>query len=159
MTDHMSRFGVGPRFFLISILYAGFTIALHRYHPDTFSIHFIPYNILNVLGAFLLTIGIPFYIVAVVTGMKAYNQSILCTKGIYGLCRHPIYASWVVFLIPGIMFLMNSLIGLTTVPVMYISLRILVQKEDAYLERKFEDQFRKYKKSIPAVLPIGFCQK
>ena len=59
------------------------------------------------------------------------------------------------FSCPRYVFLINSWIGLTAPLVMYIFLRILVRKEEEYLEQKFGEEYIAYKKMTPAVLPLG----
>ena len=79
----------------------------------------------------------------------------LVTDGIYRCCRHPLYASWVVFIVPGIVFLVNSWIGLTIPIFMYFVLRILVRKEEIYLASVFGSEYSDYKKRVPCILPYG----
>jgi protein-S-isoprenylcysteine O-methyltransferase Ste14 len=113
---------------------------------------------LATIGIILILIGISFDIVAIVTVMRAFNKGTLITKGIFGICRHPVYAGWVVFIVPGIVLLVNSWIALSIPLVMYFFLRILVIKEDTYLEKTFGNEYHIYKKRIPAVLPIGWIK-
>ena len=156
MTEKMTRWGVGPRFALFSIIYGIFTIVLRLCCPTIFQMDFIPYWILAMIGFALILIGLLFKFIAVVTVHRAFNAGMLCTQGVFGLCRHPVYAAWIVFLVPGMMFLINSWIGLTVPLVMYILLRILVIKEEEYLEQKFGKEYLDYKKTTPTVLPIGW---
>lgn len=156
--EKMSRMGIGPKWGLISISYCALTILLRRYNMELFSMNWIPYWILATIGVSLIIIGLPFYVVGAVSAMRAYNADRLCTKGVFRLCRHPVYAAWTVFLVPGIMLLSNSWIGLTAFPVMYASLRIMVRKEDNYLENKFGDEYLTYKKRVPAIFPFGWLK-
>ncbi|MBN2301081.1 MAG: isoprenylcysteine carboxylmethyltransferase family protein [Lentisphaerae bacterium] len=159
MAEEITRWGVGLRFALFSIIYGAFTIVLRLRYATIFQMNFIPYRILATIGITLISIGIPFELIATVTIHRAFNAGILRTNGAYGLCRHPLYASWVIFLVPGIIFLTNSWIGLTVPFVMYILLRILVVKEEKYLEQKFGKEYLDYKKTTPTVLPIGWLTR
>lgn len=154
----MTRWGVGPMFASLSIIYGLFMIMLSRHFEPLLEINFIPHRLLATVGILLILIGIPFNIVAIVIVTRAFNAGNLVTGGIFGMCRHPLYAAWVVFIVPGIMLLVNSWIGLTTPPVMYFILRILVKKEEIYLEKMFGDKYLAYKKRVPAVLPIGWLK-
>ena len=69
--------------------------------------------------------------------MRAYNADKLCTDGAFGLCRHPVYASWTVLLLPGIALLIGSWILLTIPVVMAAILRWLVREEEEYLAERF----------------------
>lgn len=88
--------------------------------------------------------------------MRAYNADALVTNGIFRCCRHPLYASWVVFIVPGIVLLANSWIGLTTPVVMYFLLRSLVKAEERYLESVFGSDYLDYKSVVPCILPYGW---
>jgi protein-S-isoprenylcysteine O-methyltransferase Ste14 len=155
MKEKMSRWGVGPVFASLSIVYGIMALAIsRRFHP-LFRIGLVPSWLLSVLGIALLFIGVPFFIVSVIAVTRAYNSDRLVTDGIFGCCRHPLYGSWVVFIVPGIMLLLNSWLGLTTPLFMYLLLRKLVKKEEIYLEHAFAGEYAEYKKRVPRVLPIG----
>ncbi len=157
--EKMSRWGIGPIFAALSIMY-GFIIAvISRYYHPLFKIEFIQEHILFLFGVILIIIGIPFYIVSARVVMKAYNADKLITGNIYRCCRHPLYASWVVFIVPGLVLLINSWIGLTAPIFMYILLRILVKKEEIYLENKFGTEYLNYKNMVPCILPYGLFLK
>ena len=87
--------------------------------------------------------------------MRAYNADELVTDGIYKCCRHPLYASWVVFFVPGIVLIVNSWLGLTTPIFMYFILCRLVKKEEIYLESVFGSEYIHYKRKVPWILPVG----
>lgn len=107
----------------------------------------------------LIAVGIPFYIISEVVVMKAYNADRLITGNIFKCCRHPLYASWVVFIGPGVVLLLNSWIDLTTPIFMYTILRILVKKEELYLENRFGTEYLRYKNKVPCILPYGLLLK
>ena len=90
--------------------------------------------------------------------MRAFKAGHLVTDGVYGMCRHPIYASWVIFFVPGIVLLINTSIGFSVPVVMYFILRSLVKEEDQYLEKTFGEEYLAYRKKVPAVLPIGWLR-
>ena len=129
----MSRWGIGPVFAALSIIYGLMALLVIRYFHPLFQISLIPYSYLAILGVILILIGVPFWIIAVRTVMRAYNAGELITGGVYRCCRHPVYSSWVVFILPGIALLVGSWIGLTTPIFMYFILRVLVKKEEVYL--------------------------
>jgi protein-S-isoprenylcysteine O-methyltransferase Ste14 len=104
----MSRWGVGPVFAALSISYGLMTLLVSRYFHPVFQISFVPYSYLAILGVILIWIGVPFWIIAVRTIMRAYNANELVTGGVYRCCRHPVYSSWVVFIVPGIALLVSS---------------------------------------------------
>ncbi len=158
MNEKMSVWGVGPTFFSLSIAYGAMTIAITRYFDPIFQINFVPYWLLSIFGITLMVIGVPFWIISVKTVVRAYKSDSLVTDGIFRCCRNPLYSSWTVFIVPGIAFLTNSWIALTTPVFMFLLLRILVKKEEMYLEQVFGSLYLEYKRRVPSILPIG-CLK
>ena len=158
MKEKMSRWGVGPTFASLSIGYGIMMLAISRYFHPAFQIGLIPHWLLLILGIALILIGVPFFIISVKSVMRAYNADALVTDGIFRCCRHPLYGSWVVFIVPGIVFIADSWIGLTTPIFMYLILSKLVRKEEVYLENVFGSEYLKYKKEVPCIFPIG-CLK
>ncbi|MCP4711955.1 MAG: hypothetical protein GY869_25320 [Planctomycetes bacterium] len=150
MPDTISRFGVGLIWFAISTVYVAIAMALHFYNRTLFNITVIPYSYLVLLALVLIGVGFPFYIIGLISVMRAYNKDILCTTGVFRICRHPVYSSWAILVCPGIMLLFKSWIGLAAVALMAITLKFLVRTEDDYLA---------YKQKIPAILPLGWLKK
>jgi protein-S-isoprenylcysteine O-methyltransferase Ste14 len=155
MAEKMSRWGVGPIFAGLSIGYAIVLFAISRHYHPFFKISFLPGWFLSTLGIIFIMIGVPFFLISVKTATRAYNADALVTDGIFRYCRHPLYASWVVFIVPGIVLLMKSWLILTTPIFMYFILRLLVKKEEVYLENVFGSEYREYKERVPCILPIG----
>ena len=158
MEQKMSRWGIGPIFACSSIGYGLVMLIVSRYFYPYFQIKLLPYRFLSVLGVTLVLIGVPFFLISAVRVMRAYNADNLVTGGIFKCCRHPLYASWVVFIVPGIALLVNSWIGLTTPIFMYIVLYSFVQKEEIYLEKIFGSEYLDYKNRVPIILPYGWLK-
>ena len=137
MESRMSRWGVGPLFATLSIVYGLAAWGAGRTFHPLFEIGIVPHRLLTVLGVSLIAVGIPFYLVAVVAVMRAYNSDKLVTHGVYGFCRHPLYASWAVLIAPGVVLLIGTWLGLTVPVFMCLVLRRLVQSEEQYLQDVF----------------------
>ena len=106
-----------------------------------------------ILGIGLIVIGIPVFLVPGLTIDRYFERGELATKGLYSYIRHPIYGSWIVFIVPGAVFLSNSLIGFLIPILMYAVFKIFIPEEDRYLEEKFGQRFLDYKKNVGAVFP------
>jgi protein-S-isoprenylcysteine O-methyltransferase Ste14 len=159
--DHlrqMTHWGVGPRFGIFMIAYGALVLALSRYFYPSFTLSLIPYPISISVGIALIVAGIPFYLFSLASVMRAFRKGKLVTTGAYGMCRHPVYASWVIFFLPGIALLMNTWLGLTVPLVMYFVLLILVKEEDWYLEKTFGQEYLTYREKVPPVLPVGWIK-
>ena len=157
MTKPMTRWGVGPLWALISISYAIAAGFITRAFPALL----IPealYPALTFFGIFLIVLGLPYYVLSAKAVLRAFAAGELVTDGVYGVCRHPLYGSWIVFIVPGIELLLHSWFGLTTSIAMYASLRVLAQQEETFLAEKFGVSYLRYKARVPFVLPVGWLK-
>ncbi|MBN1345684.1 MAG: isoprenylcysteine carboxylmethyltransferase family protein [Phycisphaerae bacterium] len=156
MAKTMNRWGSGPIFSLVSGLCFAAAVALRLFLPSTFDMGPIPYKLLLAVGAALIGLGASLWIWSVISVMRAYNAKALCTTGPFAMCRHPVYASWVVFIVPGVALVMNSWIALVVPAIMCVLLHLVVRQEEAYLIETFGESYVEYRRRTPAVLPIGW---
>lgn len=76
------------------------------------------------------------------------SVSTIVTNGIYGFTRNPIYLGFVCMLI-GFPFIFRSYWGLILSPVFMLLMNSLViQQEEAYLEKKFGETYTSYKSRV-----------
>ena len=155
MEGKMSSWGIGPVFGALSLSYGILTAVISHHFYPVFTIGIVPNWLLPILGIALIAIGVPFFLISRKTIKRAYRADKLVTDGIFRCCRHPLYASFVVFIVPGIFLLINSWIGLTTPIFMYVILRVLVKKEETYLENVFGSEYLEYKRNVPCIVPFG----
>ena len=148
----MTLIGVGLKFAIVSILFTAVIFTIHFIWLSHLSIP-VPRFFTLTFGILLVTLGVPIYLVSGLTIHKYFHDGKLATKGIYGYFRHPLYGSWIVFIVPGIVLLVNSLIGLTVPVFMYGVFKILIGKENKYLEEKFGEEFFKYRKRVGEIFP------
>ena len=114
---------------------------------------------LNILGALLILVGLPYYFLAVRAMTRAFKAKELATSGVYAVCRHPLYGSWIVFLVPGIVLLTHIWLALSVPVVMYLFLRDMVKEEEDYLTATFGERYLRYKATVPFVSPTGWFQR
>jgi protein-S-isoprenylcysteine O-methyltransferase Ste14 len=149
----MSFWGVGPVIGVPTACYGLAALVVTLVWPSAFGIAVLPSPYLAVAGGMLLAIGVAWYAVAVRTVYQAYRDERLVTDGIYSLCRHPIYAGWVLLILPALGLLLNSWLLLSTAVVMYLLTRIRVRQEEANLEAQFGDRYLDYKRRTNAIFP------
>jgi protein-S-isoprenylcysteine O-methyltransferase Ste14 len=148
-------FGVGPLFLACSLTYLGGAYWLTLRWPGAASLAFIPLSLRVGSAVALITCGVCLIAFAAWTMHKAFRAGRLCTTGAFAWCRHPIYGAWTCLVFPGLALLMNSWPALTTPIFMYLCLRLLVRREEDWLNRKFGEEYREYRQRVPAVLPLG----
>jgi protein-S-isoprenylcysteine O-methyltransferase Ste14 len=159
MTEQMTEWGVGPKFTIYSVIYGALMFALTVYFEPLFQITLVPYKILVWIGIVLIALGIPFYLFSLVPVMRAFKAGKLMTNGVFGMCRHPVYAAWMLFFVPALALFINSWALLSVPFVMYIIARNLVTNEDIYLEKTFGQEYLTYKRNVPAFLPYGWIKR
>ena len=92
-------------------------------------------------------------ILAARTGMAAYNSDKLATTGLFGIVRNPMYAAWIVFIIPGLVLLTRSWPLFLTPLVAYAVFKLLIRRENEYLEKRFGDEYREYRGEVNELFP------
>jgi protein-S-isoprenylcysteine O-methyltransferase Ste14 len=150
----MTRWGVGPKWALSSAACAAALTLAGAALGNVLAIRVLPRAALLAAGGTLVAVGVPFCVAALVTLHRGFGRGQLFTRGVYGLCRHPIYASWIVFLVPGVLLMAGSWLFLLLPPAMYGLLRFFVRDEETWLEESFGDEYRAYRRRVPAVLPL-----
>ena len=66
------------------------------------------------------------------------------TDGLYKFVRNPMYAAYLILIIPGISLLFNSWLALTTVILNYVLFSFMVEREYQYLRDKFGKEYEDY---------------
>ncbi|MGA2797650.1 MAG: isoprenylcysteine carboxylmethyltransferase family protein [Thermoguttaceae bacterium] len=125
-----------------------------HFWPDVFLIRSVSYSILAGAGIVLLICGVPMWAIAVWTIVRAFSRGELVTSGVYGLVRHPIYSAWIVFIFPGIALLCRSWPMLLASLVSYIIFKLLIRREDRYLEEKFGKAYLDYRSRVNEIIPM-----
>jgi protein-S-isoprenylcysteine O-methyltransferase Ste14 len=150
----MTHFGVGPKILLPAVAYAILAGIATHFWPDLFLIRSIPNSILMTVGIILLILGVPMWLIGVRTIVRAFSRGELVTSGVYRLVRHPLYSAWIVFNFPGIALLCRSWPMLLTSLVAYIMFKLLINREDQFLEQKFGKAYLDYRSQVNEIIPI-----
>lgn len=149
----MSIWGVGPTVGTLTLVY-GVIVGVATFKwPGLFTIRFVPYEYLLAVAAVLLAVSLPVYVLTIVPLWKGYHEGKLVTTGTYAVCRHPLYAMWILLIMPAVALLMKSWLFLTAAVFMYVVTRIEVRREEECLQEQFGRQYLAYKKRVGAILP------
>jgi protein-S-isoprenylcysteine O-methyltransferase Ste14 len=105
------------------------------------------------LGMVLILLGIPLFIMSGIMVHTHISKGKLCTTGVYAYFRHPLYAAWVVFITPGIAIITGSIVAISWPIFLYVLFKIFTVEEEAYLRRKFGDDYLRYEREVNAVFP------
>jgi protein-S-isoprenylcysteine O-methyltransferase Ste14 len=153
MKRELSRFGVGPSIMLTAVAYAVVAGAATRFWPQVCLLSAIPNWVFLMVGIASVLVGVPMLILAARTGMAAYNSDRLATTGLFGVVRNPMYSAWIVFIVPGLVLLTRSWPLFLTPLLAYIVFKLRIRRESEYLEKRFGDDYRKYRGEVNEVFP------
>jgi protein-S-isoprenylcysteine O-methyltransferase Ste14 len=154
MHKRLSRWGVGPKIVLSVVVYGLMAWAATGLWPERCSMDWLPRSVSLAAGAILVSLGLPMWLVAAVSVMRAYNRDELVVSGVFRLCRHPLYGAWIVLLLPGIAILTRSWPFLLMPFVAYGVFKSLIGREDNYLEERFGKAYIDYRERTSEVVPI-----
>lgn len=154
--SHMSRWGVGPRLLVASLLYALPVLLAHFLLFPSMRFEIINREVTVCMGIILLFPGLLVYFWSIRTINRNIGKGTLFTGGPYRYSRHPLYSSWVILIIPGLVLIMGSVLGISVPIYMYIVCRHLVRKEERHLETTFGDEYAVYAKKVGCILPRIF---
>jgi protein-S-isoprenylcysteine O-methyltransferase Ste14 len=138
----------------LTLTYTALIVLFSHYSKLDVRIHFISYSFLFIIGAILIIVGVSFLIISIITLNKAYKADTLRISGVYSVCRHPLYSSWIILIVPGIVLLLDSWISLTIPIVMYVIFRVLIKQEELFLQNKFGEEYIDYKSKVSLLFPM-----
>ena len=154
MEKRLSRWGVGPKMFLSAFAYGAVAGTATYAWPDACVLRWPPYAVFATIGGILLVMGVPMWLMAMISVMRAYNRDRLVTSGVFALVRHPVYSSAIVLNLPGIAFLTRSWPLFLMPLVAYVVFKLLIHREDEYIERRFGQAYLDYRAQVNEVIPL-----
>jgi protein-S-isoprenylcysteine O-methyltransferase Ste14 len=148
MKKEMKIVGVAPLIAIPTLLYLILTVVINFLTDGMFTITKNGYPVLAVTGVVLIIAGVLMVISCGRRLLKSFDNGLLMTDGLYRIFRNPMYAAYLLFVIPGICMLFNSWLVLTTLIVNYILFSIFIKREHRYLEEKFGSEYDNYLEKV-----------
>jgi protein-S-isoprenylcysteine O-methyltransferase Ste14 len=108
---------------------------------------------IRVVGAGLVAIGLGLHFWSMWTLRHWWVEDQLCTMGPFKWFRHPMYASWISFILPAIALLLNSWIILSFVIMIHPIWHQLVIREEKIMIEKFQNEYRAYTEKTGRFFP------
>jgi protein-S-isoprenylcysteine O-methyltransferase Ste14 len=135
-------FGVGPRGAVISLMVFMIAVWVDRLlgHP---AILVSPAPI-KVVGGCMAVIGLGLHFWSVWTLRNWWVKDKLCTMGPFKRFRHPMYAAWITFILPGAALYLNSWIIIFFAVLLHPIWHRLVLQEEKMMAKKFQKAYREY---------------
>ena len=148
MTKEMKISGAAPLIAIPTFIYWTITIVISDMSENRFNILNNNKIALIVLGLILITIGIIMVVHCAKKLLSSFNNNKLMTDGLYKIFKDPMYAAYMIFVIPGVTLLFNSWLAMTTVIINYVLYSVFIRKEHVYLRDKFGNDYDEYRKTV-----------
>lgn len=108
-----------------------------------------------IIGWIWLIAGLFFFIAALAQFIINFPKGKLITTGVYAFSRNPIYASWVVFILPATGIICNNWLFFAAALTMGIATSLLVRREEMQLLKVFGKQYAAYKLKVGCIIGFG----
>lgn len=154
MQERLSRWGVGPNIATAVLTYAAIAAGATYAWPEACVLSAVPTAVSVAVAAVLLVLGVSCLAAAATSVMKAYQYDRLVTSGIFSVVRHPVYAAWIVWILPALALLSRSWPLFLAPLVAYAVFRLRIHCEDEYLEQRFGQAYRDYRARVPELIPL-----
>jgi protein-S-isoprenylcysteine O-methyltransferase Ste14 len=140
--------GATPKIAIPTFLYMIITIIIDSLTYPQFKLTMNNYSLLVTIAVIMIVIGAIMVITVARKLLKSFKAGVLMTDGLYKVFRNPMYAAYLIFIIPGISLLFNSWLVLTTVIINWTLTFIFIKEEYRYLEEKFGDDYKAYLEKV-----------
>jgi protein-S-isoprenylcysteine O-methyltransferase Ste14 len=128
-------------------------IASYEY-PLVFLVPALRHPSVETFAWVLIAIGVLMWLAGAATVMRAYNRDELVTSGVYAVVRHPMYAAWIVLILPGLTLLTTAWPLLLAPIVGYTVFKMSIYREDEYLAKRFGRSYLDYRGRVNEIIPI-----
>lgn len=159
MNTKMTFGGIGPKLALISMPYIVLAMLVMQRDPQFLKLQYVDSIWIAVTGYAWIGIGFLFYVATIKVFLTDFKKGLLVTRGTFGLCRNPIYASFIVFFIPGLALVFQSGMILSIALVLYLNFKISIHGENKVLEREFGEDYEDYRKCVNEIIPFPVIRK
>jgi protein-S-isoprenylcysteine O-methyltransferase Ste14 len=148
MSKRMTEMGVAPLIAVPSFLYLGAAIALHYALFPLFAFVSDPGPAWLIAGAVTIGFGLVMLLASGLRVLKAFREQRLLTDGFFAVFPNPMYAAFVLAIVPGLALVLDSWLVLTGSALVYALFRVLVPTEERWLRDKFGARYDAYRRSV-----------
>ena len=144
MHSKMKITGVAPKIAIPTFIYLALAILITYQYNGLFKITSNDRTVIVTIGVILILFGVVIVAMCGRKLLKTFDKGILMTDGLYKIFRNPMYAAYLIFVIPGISLVFNSWLAMTTVIINYLLFSFLIKSEYKYLHEKFGKEYEDY---------------
>jgi len=148
MKRKMTELGVAPLIAAPSFAYLAAAVVLHAVFFPRFAFTASPGTALRVIGAVLIVFGLVMLLSSGLRILRAFREGQLLTDGFFAVFPNPMYAAFVLLVVPGLALLLDSWLVLIGSAVVYGLFRVFVPGEDRWLRAKFGREYEEYRRRV-----------
>jgi protein-S-isoprenylcysteine O-methyltransferase Ste14 len=153
MKKTMTIWGIGGLLAVSTIIFAVVIAAVNGFIVPQWRVTLLSERTAIFIGSILIVTGICVLVISARTVTHVFQEGKLATTGIYGIVRNPLYSAWIVCIVPGIVIISRYLLWWLIPIFMYTIFKVLIKKENDYLEQQFGDEYRAYRKKVSELFP------
>ncbi len=154
MKTSLTLAGIGPRLALVCLPYIALALSVMLVHPGFLDLGFLDTPGARMFGAAWLAVGVVFWAASAVHFLANFGKGKLITGGPFALCRNPIYASVILFVIPSLGVYFHSGLVLSISVVLYIGFKVAIHGETVPLRKAFGRDYDRYAASVNEMVPF-----
>ncbi|MGA9118552.1 MAG: isoprenylcysteine carboxylmethyltransferase family protein [Bacteroidota bacterium] len=106
------------------------------------------------VGIGLIFIGVILWVLSAIAVERAFKHHRLETGGVYRLCRNPLYAAFIVFIVPGLAFALFDPFVLLVSVVTGAAFKLRIGKEEEFLQREYGEEYTRYAEKVAQLVPF-----
>ena len=148
----MTFWGIGGHILIPTLACSVPAVWASKRWPELFAQHYLPewlslgLGLLLFLGGLILALGARRI-------RCAFHEHRLLTTGIYGWTRNPIYAAWLVCLLPGLVLVTQWWLMIVPCALAWILFYTRIGKEREYLLEQFGEEYLDYERRVNLLIP------
>ncbi len=150
----MSIFGIGPLLAVVGGIAFVIVLLLRMEWGLALTLSSRWEWVVRPIGIMACGVGVWFWVSSLVLIKRAFKDHRLETSGVYRMSRNPLYAAFIVFIVPGIAFITNNLLVLFVSFCMFVCFKMLIAKEEEFLREEFGDEFEAYSCKVAQLIPF-----
>lgn len=152
----MSLLGEAPRLVPVLLPLLAAAIAATALWPRALSFEGIWRGPLLAIGIELAAIGLVFWADAAYRLLRAWKRNEVAARGAYGLCRNPIFAWWIFFVLPPVALIADSWAFLLLAVILWCVANPAAEREEAAMEARFGSDYGAYRQRVRRFLPLPY---
>lgn len=146
-------FGIGPALALAGALSAALIALCDLRWGARICLPVNVYRHTLAAGIILATLGVILWTKAVCLVIKGNRERALITTGVFQNTRNPMYAAFILLLIPGAALILNNLFFMLVSIVMFLTFKRLIIREESCLLKQYGDLYIRYLNNVSQLIP------